>query len=148
MNLYEPWDIFMNLFFFRKIWSKESIFGVVHIDYLDILFAISWVKGPVSISFLMSCFCGIVDQRKWFNLFSSRRHHQIFSPSQISDTPWEGFEPAQNLSLDLAEWSCAAEITTTPRRQLQIHLSAVWMITVNKQRYWHPLIASTINVSF
>ena len=31
-----------------------------------------------------------------------------------SPTPWTGFEPAQNLSSDFVEWSCAAVITTTP----------------------------------
>ena len=38
------------------------------------------------------------------------------SPSRISDTPPAGFEPAQNLSLDFAEWSCAVVITAAPRR--------------------------------
>ena len=32
--------------------------------------------------------------------------------------PRAGFEPAQNLSSGLVEWSCAVVITTTPRRQL------------------------------
>ena len=62
------------------------------------------------------CFCGMVDQRKAFSLTSSRGHCQRSSPSQISDTPWAGFEPAQKLSSGLVEWSCAVVITTTPRR--------------------------------
>ena len=36
-------------------------------------------------------------------------------PSQISDMPRAGFEPAQNLSSGIVEWSCAVVvITTTP----------------------------------
>ena len=49
-------------------------------------------------------------------LISSRDHCQRFSPSQISDTPRAGFEPAQNLSSDFVEGSCAVAITTKPRR--------------------------------
>ena len=37
------------------------------------------------------------------------------SPSQISDTPQPRFEPAQNLSSDIVEWSCAVVIATTPQ---------------------------------
>ena len=66
---------------------------------------------------MMNCFCGIVDRRKAFNLISSRDHCQRSSPSRISDTPWAGFEPAQNLSSGFGEWSCAVVITTTPRRK-------------------------------
>ena len=36
--------------------------------------------------------------------------------SRISDMPRAGFEPAQNLSSGLVEWSCAVVITATPRR--------------------------------
>ena len=64
---------------------------------------------------VMNCFCGMVDQQKEFSLISSRDHCQGSSPSQISDTPPAGFEPAQNLSSGLVEWSCAIVITTTPR---------------------------------
>ena len=60
----------------------------------------------------------MVDWRKAFSLNSSRDHYQISSPSRISDTPRAGFEPAQNLSSGLVEWSHAVVITTTPRRQL------------------------------
>ena len=52
---------------------------------------------------MMNCFCGTVDRRKAFRLVSSRDHCQRSSPSQISDTLRVGFEPAQNLSLGLAE---------------------------------------------
>ena len=65
---------------------------------------------------MMNCFCGMVDLRKAFSLISSRVHCQRSSPSRISDTPRAGFEPAQNLSSGLLEWSCAVVITTTPRR--------------------------------
>ena len=47
-----------------------------------------------------------------------------YSLSWISDTYTHraGFEPAQNLSSGLGEWSCAVVITTTPRR----HHGATW----------------------
>ena len=67
---------------------------------------------------MVSCFCGIVDRRKVFRLISSRDNCQRSSPSRISDTPWAGFEPAQNLSSGFVEWSCAVVITTTPRRHI------------------------------
>ena len=63
----------------------------------------------------MNCFCGMVDRRKAFNLISSRDHCQRSSPSQIFDTPRAGFEPAQNLSSGLIEWSCAVVINTISR---------------------------------
>ena len=52
-------------------------------------------------------FCGMVDRWKVCSLISSRGHCQRYSPSQISDTPRAGFEPAQNLSSVLVEWSYA-----------------------------------------
>ena len=66
---------------------------------------------------MVNCFCGMVDRRKAFSPISSRDHCQRSSPSRISDTPRAGFEPAQNLSSDFVDWSCAVVITTTPRRQ-------------------------------
>ena len=65
---------------------------------------------------MMNSFSGMVDWRKALSLISSQDHCQRSSPSRISDTPLAGFEPAQNLSSGLVEWSCAATITTTPRR--------------------------------
>ena len=65
---------------------------------------------------MMNCFCGMVDRRKAFSLISSRDHCQRSSPLRISDTPRAGFEPPQNLSSGLVEWSCAVVTTTTPRR--------------------------------
>ena len=67
---------------------------------------------------MMNCFCGMVDRRKAFSLISSRGHCQRSSPSRVSNTPRAGFEPAQNLSSDLVEWSCAIMITITPRRHI------------------------------
>ena len=49
---------------------------------------------------MMNCFCGMVDRRKAIRLISI-------------DTPRAVFEPAQNLSSGLVEWSCAVVITTT-----------------------------------
>ena len=63
---------------------------------------------------MMNCFCGMVDRRKAFSLISSWDHCQRSSPSRISDMPQAGFEPAQNLSSGLVEWSCTVVITTTP----------------------------------
>ena len=56
---------------------------------------------------MMNCFCGMVDRQKAFSLISSWDHCQRSSPSRISDMPWAGSEPAQNLSSGLVEWSCA-----------------------------------------
>ena len=67
---------------------------------------------------MMNCFCGMVDPPKAFSLISSRDHCQRYSQSQISDTPGAGSEPAQNLSSDLVECSCAVVITTTPRHHI------------------------------
>ena len=59
-------------------------------------------------------FCGMVDRQRAFSLISSRDHCQRSSPSRISDTPRAGFEPAQNLSTGLVEWSCATVISAAP----------------------------------
>ena len=60
---------------------------------------------------MMNYFCGMVDRWKAFSLISSRNHCQRSSPSQISNTPWAGFETAQNLSSGFVKWSCAVAIT-------------------------------------
>ena len=73
----------------------------------------------------MNCYCGMVDRRKAFSLISSRDHCQRSSPSRISDMPWAGFEPAQNMSSGFAEWSCAVVITTTPHLLL-VFLLLLW----------------------
>ena len=56
---------------------------------------------------MMNCFCGMVDWQKVFCLISSRDHCQRSSPSWISNMPQAGFEPVQNLSSGLVEWSFA-----------------------------------------
>ena len=62
---------------------------------------------------MMNCFCGMVNWHK--------RHLALF-PARIivrdphhseSDMPWAVFEPEQNLSSGLVEWSSAIVITTT-----------------------------------
>ena len=70
------------------------------------------------IMMMMNCFCGLVDRRKTFNLISSRDHFQRPSPSRIFDTLGARYEPAKNQSSGFVEWSCAAVITTTPRRHI------------------------------
>ena len=64
---------------------------------------------------MMNCFCGMVVWRKVFSLISSWDHCQRSSQSWICDMLWAGFEPKQNLSSGLVEWSCAVTITTTPQ---------------------------------
>ena len=54
--------------------------------------------------------------------YSSRDHYQRSLPSRISDTLRAGFEPAQNLSSGLVEWSCTVVITTTPRHHVAVKL--------------------------
>ena len=73
-----------------------------------------WTK--LLMKMMINCSCGMVDRRKALSLISSRGHCQRSSPSRISDAPRAGFEPAQNLSWGLVEWSCAVVRTTTPRR--------------------------------
>ena len=46
-------------------------------------------------------------------LISSHDNCWRFSPSQTSDKPQAGYEPAQNLSSGFAEWGYAVVITTT-----------------------------------
>ena len=68
----------------------------------------------------------LTDERR--SLISSRDHCQRSSPSRISNPPRAGFDPAQNLSWGLLEWSCAVVITTAPRRH-------VWEMFVYKHIY-------------
>ena len=74
----------------------------------------------------MNCFYDMVDQRKVFSIISSQDHCQRSSPSRIFNTPRAGFEPGQNLSSGLVEWSCAVVITTTPRRHKKMYLATFW----------------------
>ena len=64
----------------------------------------------------MNCFYGMVDRRKAFSGISNWNHSQRYSPWRISDTPRAGFEPVQNLSSGLVEWSSPVVITTTSWR--------------------------------
>ena len=90
-----------------KILTRKSL--------MQVLFYFIRDAGSIKIlMMMMNCFCGMVDRRKVFNLISGRDHCQISSPLWISDTPWAGFEPAQNLSSGLDQGSCAVVITTTP----------------------------------
>lgn len=63
----------------------------------------------------MNCFAEWLTGERHLRLISRRDHCQRLSPSQISDTSQAGFESAQNLSSNFAEWSWAVVINTTPR---------------------------------
>ena len=95
-----------------------QIFGL-----LDVNFATKFLcsTGSLNVNKFQQCcelsfWIKLADRRNAFNLISSRDHCQRFSPSWISNTPQAGFEPVQNLSLSLVEWTCAVVLTTTPRR--------------------------------
>ena len=68
---------------------------------------------------MISCFCGMVDQRKAFKLISTWDYWQRSSQSQIFDTPQARFEHAQNLRSAVAE-SCPVVIITTPQRDINL----------------------------
>ena len=87
---------------------------------------------------MINCFRGMVDQRKTFSLISSRDHCQRFSPWRISNTPRPGFEPAQNLSSGLDEWSCLVVVTTTLRSNYS------WRIDSLHNRVWGTLSNCTL----
>ena len=55
----------------------------------------------------------MVDRQKAFSFFFSRDFYQRFSPSQISDTPQAGVEPALNQSW-IKLRSSDANYTTAP----------------------------------
>ena len=82
-----------------------SVFIVVLDKRVNILCSIASISRATMIMMMMmmTCFCGMVDQRKAFRLVSSRDHCQRPSPSRISDTPRAGFEPAENLSSNLVK---------------------------------------------
>ena len=86
-------------------------------------------RDAVIVMMMMNCFCGMVDWRKEFSLISSWDHCQRSSPLQISDTPRAEFEPVQNLSSGLVEWSCAVVITTTPQNMPNITLGLLKRIS-------------------
>ena len=89
---------------------------------------------------MMNCFCGMVDRRIAFSLISSRDYCQRFSPSRIYDNPRAGFEPAQDLSSGLVEWSCAVVTTTIPQR----HIWYECRLNILKTLVKHPQKAKTL----
>ena len=107
----------------------------------------AWKKMSVHISaFLdlmtMNYFCGMVDRQKAFSLISSQDNCQRSSPSRISNTPWAGFEPAQNLHSGFLEWSCAVVITTRP--QCHKYISQIYLLEKGQNKahqnyHWWPL---------
>ena len=64
----------------------------------------------------------MTDERH-LHLIPSCDHCQRYSPLQISDTSQAGFEPAENLSSDFVELSCAVVVTTTPRHKKKKNVS-------------------------
>ena len=100
---------------------------------------------------MKNCFCGIVDRRKAFIFISSRDHCQRSSPSQISDTPRAGFEPAQNLDSGFVESSCAvvltkvwwnyppSHVTFWPRGYVTKKIRYIWTSTA-------PMLAKPVRV--
>ena len=96
--------------------------------------------------FMMNCFCGMVDRQKAFSLISSRDHYQRSSPSRISDTLWAGFEPVQNLSSGLVEWSCAVVITTMTdlKGAATFKMKLVVIIVFKGWQLWTILTESSI----
>ena len=79
---------------------------------------------------MMNCFCGMVDRRKAFGLISSRDHCQRSSPSRISDTPWAGFEPVQNLSSGFVEWSCAVVMFSDVHFRMKVWFNLFWFFSL------------------
>ena len=93
---------------------------------------------------MMNCFCGMVDRRKVFSLIYSRDHFQRSSLLSNSNTPWTGFEPAQNLISGIVKWGGAVVITTTPRRH-NSHDSHPSLTTIWKNFYWLSLSLNSLN---
>ena len=114
--LIESESLGITIYIFRKEkervhnWLSNVINDFIYFDYKHLKVSLMMMMKK------MNCFCGMVDRRKAFSLISTWGHCQRSSPSQISDTPWVGFESAQKLSSGFIEWSCALVITTTPRR--------------------------------
>ena len=70
----------------------------------------------------VNCFCGMVVDKRHLALFSFGANFQRFSPSAISETPGAKFEPAQNMSSDFFEESCAVLITTKPWHHINMNV--------------------------
>ena len=80
--------------------------------------------------------CGMVDCRIVLSFNPSRDHFQISSPSWISCKLRAGFEPAQNLSSGVVEWSFAVVITITPRPHLITFCCMFWSYYTNNRINW------------
>ena len=85
-------DFFFNL-------GIQYILGKTLSSWLTLIlkFFYKYAKWWVLDELMMNYFCGMVDWRMAFSLIFSREHCQGFLLLQISDKPWVGFEPAQNL---------------------------------------------------
>ena len=101
------WKILCSMHIPLLSWDKLPIIHSTHMMTMMIM---------MMMMMIMNYFCGMVDRRKAFNLISSRGHCQRSSPSRISDTLHTVFDPAQNLSSGLVEWSRSVVISTIPRK--------------------------------
>ena len=125
-----------SLLMLRLIFSlKKCILHCHHVVPTPILinYSMSWWM------MMMNCFCGIVDGQKAFSLISSRDHCQRSSPSWISDMPWAGFEPAQNLSSGFVEWSCAVSLSQTYIK-IGVHIQKFLSVLLTRQSEFNVTI--------
>ena len=76
---------------------------IVLLGYLDVLKHTTFSFINNFFVGLMNYFCGMVDPRKAFSLISRWGLCQRSSPSEISDMPCAGLEPAQNLTSGFVE---------------------------------------------
>ena len=108
------WNFIWRYFFPVSILKRVQFYYLIVRNWRSHwLFKFSFGNIAVDPSMMMmNCFCGMVDRRRAFSLISSRDHCQRSSSSRISDTPRAEFEPAQNLSSGLVEWSCAVVISS------------------------------------
>ena len=107
--LFEIFSIIYNHIstWFCNFQLSESYYRYVNCWYMPFYIALPLIWSDDERWMMMNCFCGMVDQRKAFSLISSWDYYQRSSPSQISNTPQAGFEPAHNLSSGFVEWSCS-----------------------------------------
>ena len=94
---------------------------------------------------MRNCFYGMVDQWKVSTLFPARiiaRDPHHFQ----SDKLQAGFEPAQDLSSGLVEWSCAVVIITTPRYYCMIVFSIIFLCIVSLMQSVNG--AQFLNITF
>ena len=86
-------------------WDKESYF----------LWSKSWIIELLWVWLWWIVFLACLTKGRCFALFPAGTNCQGSSPLQISDTLQAEFEPAENLSSGLVDWSCAVVMTATPR---------------------------------